>query len=833
MTPATRWSGEALPLGQSIDRVLYDLRREDAGERLLLDSASLADIIEDSGGVLAFDALVMPYAQVARKMELLNGVMQRSGQAVKPVSVQISEPFKQSGVANVAAVFELSDGQTVSIYFHNPDVTPNKMAGSDEIISWKWLLNKKDITLVVAPERGEDLNVREVARRIMKLAEKNSAAFQRANGKRAETLQRIEGIKAEVAGLEKELKTALSDLERAKFEAEEKAIQAALPVAPEREEEIGAFGPIYPSYENNPEAAIAKLMAEKKGKVPGAFHHPDLGAIAFVYGDASMGLRHIEKKRGIEYVNRIPDVLRKGRVVRDEKLPRAYLVTDDDPPHVITIRLDFDGKAKTWVITSFDDDRGKFVRQARTSDVPPVTASPRIPDATGQVQSSRSVAENQPVEKQENSGEGKEAADITESFGLDAQHIEDGGGSEKATSPVITASLQAADENTPLSAKEVKQWLLNKIDQAMSAAPSSEEFAALSEANELKDEDKYVVFDVPGDGKFKVMNFKDRLSAFKKKVEASAGFKAVPVKSARNSTKENFGKGSVSDTSIREMMEGGDLTSAYALAEQGSKPILFGASVKSNLPPVTYGETKPFSPAGYEGVQMVSARVLHTVGGKSPKWAVVERSTGMSIGKGGISRESAETNAKSEFEQKKATPEKLREIIASSPKVSQEALGAQWLAWAEKEESRSDEESADAQWRKDRTKADLKENDERETAKEAAKTSAHEPRKAEESSDESYNTAFEARINYLEDRADRIGREKIKEEARNSIAGMSLARGFGETVEQFYDKNPLLKAKRDATAEWIDGRKPAANKPDLSYRSFDEGAPQNSEKIVR
>ncbi|MFZ4538415.1 hypothetical protein [Propionivibrio sp.] len=30
-------------------------------------------------------------------------------------------------------------------------------------------LNKKDITIVVAPERGEDLNVREMARRIMKL----------------------------------------------------------------------------------------------------------------------------------------------------------------------------------------------------------------------------------------------------------------------------------------------------------------------------------------------------------------------------------------------------------------------------------------------------------------------------------------------------------------------------------------------------------------------------------------------------------------------------------------------------------------------------------------
>lgn len=221
MTRKVQWNSDALPYDQTLDQVLYEVRRSDAGESLLLDAVSTQDIIEDSDGALAFDALVTPYAKLERKMEVLQGVMVRSGESVKPVAMQVTEPFKQRGVANVAAIFELSDGQTVSIFFHNPDVTPNKMAASDEVISWKWLLNKKDITIVVAPERGEDLNIREVARRIIRLAEKNSPAFQRANGKRAERMQGIQTLKDEITSLESELAAAQHELEVAKVSAED------------------------------------------------------------------------------------------------------------------------------------------------------------------------------------------------------------------------------------------------------------------------------------------------------------------------------------------------------------------------------------------------------------------------------------------------------------------------------------------------------------------------------------------------------------------------------------------------------------------------------------
>lgn len=77
------------------------------------------------------------------------------------------------------------------------------------------------------------------------------------------------------------------------------ALDATESVTPE----AGPFGPIFDGFENNPEGAIAKLMQEKRGEVPDAFTHPELGSIAFIYGDEGMGLRHIEAKRGIRWVH--------------------------------------------------------------------------------------------------------------------------------------------------------------------------------------------------------------------------------------------------------------------------------------------------------------------------------------------------------------------------------------------------------------------------------------------------------------------------------------------------------------------------------------------------
>jgi hypothetical protein len=150
------------------------------------------------------------------------------------------------------------------------------------------------------------------------------------------------------------------------------------------------FEPAFKGFSNNPGGAIRKLMAERRGEVADAYHHPELGEIAFVYGNNSLGLAHIAAKRGRAFVDRIPEILRSGRVVRDAHgLNRAYVVTGDSPARVVVLRLDWNGKEKTWVITSFVDENGKFAGTEKTSNTLDTSAPMPaervcVPDATEQ-----------------------------------------------------------------------------------------------------------------------------------------------------------------------------------------------------------------------------------------------------------------------------------------------------------------------------------------------------------------------------------------------------------------------------------------------------------------
>lgn len=232
------WTESAEPKGTTLARVIYGLRSEADGD-LLLDAVTEADIACEYDSVLSFDALVTPFAQLERRMNVLMRVMQRAAKTVTPVAVQIANPMKRGGAVHIPVIFELSDGQTITIFFHNPDTTPSRIAPSDELISWKWLLNKKDVTIVVAPEKGKDLHVQEVARRLMALADKNSAAFARANTRRAERLALIEANDKEIAELDGELERMNNEIQAAEIELEDskRALAEAREAAKKRAEE--------------------------------------------------------------------------------------------------------------------------------------------------------------------------------------------------------------------------------------------------------------------------------------------------------------------------------------------------------------------------------------------------------------------------------------------------------------------------------------------------------------------------------------------------------------------------------------------------------------------
>ncbi|MFJ2989886.1 hypothetical protein ACIPF8_18620 [Collimonas sp. NPDC087041] len=250
------WDGES-PIGKTYDGLLYDIRRHDE-DGLMYDPLSVADILDDAEGVYVFDALVTPFSKLERKMQIMQNVMERTSGTVKPVAMQITEPFKQRGTANVAVVYELSDGQTLSIFFHNSDVMPQKITPTDDLISWKWMLNKKDVTIVAAPERGVDLNVREVANRLMRLAERNSATFQRANAKRSARMQAIDALKTAITEKEATLARLQRELEVRRVEKES---TPSVPDVPDSISTAPAASIADPVAEPAPESAPEPIVA--------------------------------------------------------------------------------------------------------------------------------------------------------------------------------------------------------------------------------------------------------------------------------------------------------------------------------------------------------------------------------------------------------------------------------------------------------------------------------------------------------------------------------------------------------------------------------------------
>lgn len=245
--------------------ILYQIRKTDPTS-LALEPLTLDDIYGDADEIVELDALVVPMMRLERVAGIMQNQMKRYGS--EALNFQVSKPFKKNGTAQVAVVYELADGQTISIYFHNPDVTPAKIAPQDELISWKWMLNKKDITILVAPEKGQDLDPREVMRRVAKIAIKNRPTFERNNAARVERVARVETLKAEIVVLEKEVDDKTHELEILRMKLEEKRNMPE----PEPEPEPAPEPEVTPEAEATPEPEVtsgsdgAPTQEVKKGR---------------------------------------------------------------------------------------------------------------------------------------------------------------------------------------------------------------------------------------------------------------------------------------------------------------------------------------------------------------------------------------------------------------------------------------------------------------------------------------------------------------------------------------------------------------------------------------
>jgi hypothetical protein len=152
--------------------------------------------------------------------------------------------------------------------------------------------------------------------------------------------------------------------------------------------QTGAFGPRFQQFKGDAAGAIAHLVQQQDGEAIGALHHPDLGDIDLVWGEAGTGASDgygLAKllKWHPEVVDGLQEILSSMKVAsRSEN--RIRLESAD---HAASVRLSWDGQAKHWLLTAYEK-RGDTGTRTDTADTSggddtarPTDASESIVDA--------------------------------------------------------------------------------------------------------------------------------------------------------------------------------------------------------------------------------------------------------------------------------------------------------------------------------------------------------------------------------------------------------------------------------------------------------------------
>lgn len=214
---------------------------------------------------------------------------------------------------------------------------------------------------------------REVARReefiasskaeLQKIERRLGVAFP----EQAELREKQEELSALESELEAESKAANADAAAATVEVEG-APDSTEPRYSVRDGVAQAeFGPVFKA--DSAEQAIERLMADKKGEA--IITKDGIGDISLVYGNQNFGLGHIARRRGESFMQRLPELLEQGEVyTKPGQTGRVFIGNASDEA---AIRLDWDGKAKTWLVSAYerypDLQQGEAQQVSRRSQV--------------------------------------------------------------------------------------------------------------------------------------------------------------------------------------------------------------------------------------------------------------------------------------------------------------------------------------------------------------------------------------------------------------------------------------------------------------------------------
>lgn len=191
-------------------------------EDLLCESVSLEEIdsLYNPGPEVPYNQIleaivVNHYSRTEHRMKAvqrrihaaLAGAKDGDGQPLDILDPIVGKPKKSGSFATVTVQLPFTDGQVVSIVFHSPEVDRLRITADDEIIAFRWIMGRKDITQYVAPEEDptiggyREVPLATVAKRIAMLVAKNSAKFMGKAKKAAEDKAKLDAAESRVTAL--------------------------------------------------------------------------------------------------------------------------------------------------------------------------------------------------------------------------------------------------------------------------------------------------------------------------------------------------------------------------------------------------------------------------------------------------------------------------------------------------------------------------------------------------------------------------------------------------------------------------------------------------------
>ena len=235
ITGMSMYGNNALIGGSAFDG--YSKLEAEDTEGLMLEAATLeevehyymgdADIMQAQSAM--FEAISTQRQQLAMSMRAFTKVLNRglNGTNIKAGTENsddtdetgslvggaiISKVRRISGIPVIAAKIPLSDGQSTSIVFHSPTSNGKVVLNNDLLVAFQFLINKRDVTHVVAPIGGKDVTLAQVAQSLSNLIEKNSSKFKAQQDKQAKLKEEIESLNNEADQLEEKRAQALQKL---------------------------------------------------------------------------------------------------------------------------------------------------------------------------------------------------------------------------------------------------------------------------------------------------------------------------------------------------------------------------------------------------------------------------------------------------------------------------------------------------------------------------------------------------------------------------------------------------------------------------------------------